>query len=432
MKEFEKRYIHFGLLECDNETIGNCRCELIKNEISQDSWHATITAFDGHVKGIRSIIERPKDIKFTSVNDNETIIIVGKFPSISIATYSDEILKYDVSYYSRHRKWNNKKGEKIYLTFYIPQVELYTINITTIMDYKKGLLFGWDESNNKWDDDTENQINKYSLQSIMGTINFSPILLFSETRINDIKAHITLNQMAIECELQNIDDSIQNIQKTIENEIDDYLTILSFIEGDFIGWFYCVGHEQSIEPDLNSELELYKHTAKIKKSKFNSLRYFYYREKLQILHHELTSLYSSKSNEEKSNIKNIIEKFVIASRASTIETKLIYWHSCLDVIIKNFKSNRQPFSVRVVNACKKMGIEWQDLYPEITDESLSKKADFPINTIRNDLLHNGIYPDNYDNAIIDLFKTKALCERFIMKIIGSDYKDTGLGIIEKF
>ena len=47
------------------------------------------------------------------------------------------------------------------------------------------------------------------------------------------------------------------------------------------------------------------------------------------------------------------------------------------------------------------------------------------------MLHHGIYPDNYDKIFIETFKTKALCERFILKMIGMDYKNTGLGIIDK-
>ena len=434
MKEFEKRYIHYGSLECDNKIIGNCRCELITNEVDSDSWLATISAFNGDPEKLNIVLNRKSGLKFITSNDNYSIIIDGVFPSFQLKPFNDEVLKFHVKHYEKHHTWNILKTDKINFIFYIPPVELYKREYGLSKDYKKGLLHGWNGWKKESGDSNirEEWITEiYPIESSLGKIYFSPIVLFADILNEDNYPVITVEQMAIECELTYSNKSIMEIHADICEEIKNYLTILSFIEGDFINWYYCRGYDQSCDNGLISEIEIYNRSKKRKQSKTFSKKYYNYKNILQNSHLNLSKLYTEKSENDKNKINKLIERFIIASRVLEIDTKLIYWHSCLDVIIKDFEGNRQPFSVRVVNACKAMGVEWQDLYPEITDASLSQKADFPINTIRNDMLHHGIYPDNYDKIFIETFKTKALCERFILKMIGMDYKNTGLGIIDK-
>ncbi|MBL7961814.1 hypothetical protein JNL27_16390, partial [bacterium] len=212
--------------------------------------------------------------------------------------------------------------------------------------------------------------------------------------------------------------------------IEDFLIILSLIEGDFINWYYCIGSEHSLAGFPLSEIELFQLAVKIKKTNFDSIRYHRFRKSLQKLHRYLTLLYSQKNVDDKKSIKKLIEKFVIASRTSAVDTRLIYWHSCLDVIIKKCDGKGKSFSHKLIDACKNMNIEWLDIYVGITEESLDLKAEFPLNRIRNEILHDGIYPDDYGEVIKENRNARALCERFITQIIGADYRDTGFGKVD--
>jgi hypothetical protein len=101
-------------------------------------------------------------------------------------------------------------------------------------------------------------------------------------------------------------------------------------------------------------------------------------------------------------------------------------------LIKECKGEGRSYNHKVIDACIKIGVEWLDIYPEMTITSLEQKAEFPFNRIRNKMIHDGEHPDDYSEVFSELPRIKALCEGIITKIIGVDYKNTGFGMVEKF
>jgi len=433
MKFFDKRYIHYGNLEYKGKMIGSCRCEVVTNEIEPDSWKGTISVFEGSQMDLHRAMGSPNDLQFVSNGEQEILNIKPMSPSFSMSSYNDELLKFRIREFTLQRKYDIKETAKIFLSYFIPFSELYKRRSGVAKHYMKGLLSGWEGWRREYGDDKTNEWNDeiYSLPSPIGEIAFVPIMLFQETPIEEKDATVVVDQMTIECKMKNSELTLKDAKKAFEEVISDYLYVLSFLEGDFLDWYYCQGQARTADEKLVTEIEDYRSTRKRKKPTSLDQRFLKYRQSLQKVHVDLTKAFQSKTQDEKNEIRKVIDRYVVASRVSAVDTRLIYWHSCLDVLAKQFRGEGSSFSHKVVNACKNTGINWLDIYPEINDQSLDEKAEFPINRIRNQMLHHGEYPDDYNEVFREILKTKALCERLITKMIGIDYKETGLGIVER-
>lgn len=434
MKFFDKRYIHYGSLEYKGKIIGSCRCEVVTNEIEPDSWKGTISVFEGSAMDLHRAMDSPYDLQFVSKDDQETLTIKLMFPSLSMSSYNDELLKFRIKEFSLQRKYDIKETTKVFISYFIPFSELYKRRVGVSQHYMKGLLSGWEGWRREYGDgkvtsEWNDEIN--SLPSPIGEIAFIPIMLFKETPIEETDTTVVVDQMIIQCTIEKSELALDDAKKTLDEIIADYLYILSFLEGDFLDWYFCRGTAQGSDKKLILEIENYRSIAKRKKPKHFVERFHKYRQNLQKVHVDLTRVFQSKTPEEKNEIRKVIDRYLVASRVSTIDTRLIYWHSCLDVLAKQSKGEGKSFSHKVVSACKNAAIDWLDIYPEINEQSLEEKAEFPINRIRNQMLHDGEYPDDYNEVLREIPKTKALCERLITKMIGVDYNGTGLGIIER-
>jgi hypothetical protein len=107
---------------------------------------------------------------------------------------------------------------------------------------------------------------------------------------------------------------------------------------------------------------------------------------------------------------------------------LIYFHSCLDVLIKYYDKSDDPFSKRLLHVCKKLGIEWTDIYPELSEEGIeNKKRDFQINALRNNMLHQGEYSEDFQLVMNETYRARGLTERIILKMLGINHHNSGLG-----
>lgn len=431
MKYFDKKHIYFGNLESYGKSIGECRCEINTYEIFPESWYATISAFQGSSSDLPAIMKHESNFRFITSNGQGTIIISGMLPSLSFSSSHDEIVKFQIKDYYQEIIRTSKPSSKLQISYNLPDVEIYKCINGFSKHYKKGYLRGWEGWKNEDLAESDSKVNEwiddiYFVPSDLGIIGFSEILEFSDSTIENKDVTIVFKQMTIQCKIENIQDPMDIILKKIENIIGDYLTILSFIERDRIEWYYCCIYSENREERMYDETLKYRKSI-IRKAPTFSDHFLSNRTKLQKSHIELTKLFSALSETGKGQIEKIISRFLIANRIEAIDTQVIYWHSCLDVLIKEFDVNGRSFNHKLVNACKKSGIEWLDLYPDMTEENISLKKEFPINKIRNEMLHDGEYPENYQLVFSDIPKVRALCERFITKLIGFDYHNSGLG-----
>ncbi len=94
---------------------------------------------------------------------------------------------------------------------------------------------------------------------------------------------------------------------------------------------------------------------------------------------------------------------------------------------KTLGGTGKSFSHRLVDAMKNAAVDWRDIYPGITAESLDAGAQFPINELRNQMLHEGEYPEDYSPVFTEIGRARTLCERLISTYIGVDAKNLDLG-----
>ncbi|MFA6469263.1 MAG: hypothetical protein WCW35_10210 [Bacteroidota bacterium] len=433
MKYFDERYILYGKLENSSGVLGDCRCEINTNEIDLEAWSATVSVFQGSQVALTKSMTDPNGITFISNGPNEEVRVKGARPSVSYGSYNDEILKFDIN--ELYIKKRHKEGipDKLSLTYYIPAVLLYEKRNMVSHHYRKGYLNGWQG----WKKEIEGVniqdewINEQNvIPSPVGTLKISPVFLFKDIDIDGVKTTIIVNQLIIESEIDNPSTSLDAAKIEIEKTIEDYMTTLSLLEADKIDWYYCRGYTSN--QGTLEEIQYYKRSIKRMNPAYYAPRYRLHSDTLKKIHIDLTNCLISKSDNERAVINKIIERFIIASRVPAVDTKLIYWHSCLDVLIKECKGEGRSYNHKVIDACIKIGVEWLDIYPEMTITSLEQKAEFPFNRIRNKMIHDGEHPDDYSEVFSELPRIKALCERIITKIIGVDYKNTGFGMVEKF
>jgi hypothetical protein len=433
MKYFDERYILYGKLENSLGVIGDCRCEINTNELDLEAWSATVSVFQGSQAALAKSMTDPNGITFISNDPSEEIKVKGARPSISYGSYNDEILKFDITELYIKKQHKDGTPDKLYLTYYIPAVLLYEKRNIVSRHHSKGYLNGWLGWKKEIEgiDIQDEWINEqYVIPSPVGTLKISPVFLFKDTDIEGFKTTIIVNQLIIEGEIENPSMSLDAAKCEMEKTIDDYMTTLSLIEADKIDWYYCRGYTSN--QGTIEEAQYFKRSIKRMNPEFYAPRYRLHSDALKKLHINLTKCLSCKTDSERATISKIIDRFVIASRVPAFDTKLIYWHSCLDVLIKECKGEGKSYNHKVIDACIKIGIEWLDIYPEMTINSLEQRAEFPFNRIRNKMIHDGEHPDDYSEVFSELPRIKALCERIITKIIGVDYKNTGFGMVEKF
>ena len=102
----------------------------------------------------------------------------------------------------------------------------------------------------------------------------------------------------------------------------------------------------------------------------------------------------------------------------------------MDLLIKRINGKNKPFDSQLIKACIKSDVEWLDIFPYLTEDYVSKNKSL-LNKIRNEIIHEGQYPENYIKIKKELKSVRALCERLILKLLGIDYKDTCIGYIHK-
>jgi hypothetical protein len=139
------------------------------------------------------------------------------------------------------------------------------------------------------------------------------------------------------------------------------------------------------------------------------------------------------SDEHAQICRDALDRYIIAARKETIDVLLIYIHSCLDVLIKHYDKSNDPFSKKLLHVCQNQGIAWKDLYPELSEEDIEKKQlDFPINKLRNKMLHEGEYSDNHHVVMDETGRARCLAERIILNMLGIDYVNSGFGVKDRF
>jgi hypothetical protein len=436
MKNPEKNRVLYGALKTDVHTLENIRCEVHLNALEPSKMKADIYDLDGTTT-FRFMKEfMGKEITFEYSTGDEEITFNGTVSSGQISGSSDRIGSLRIDDYRQNVYLNRDQVVTASFVYYITPVEMFKRKRMKYFHDMKGLLFGYDDWTNEnqpvWKSDS------HSYQTAIGELVFYSGLVFEENENEQVAVR---DQIKVSTSLNASNIEIEKLKSSVEGILDSYLHIISFLENKFVYWFYG-------EIDARS-----KNGKGMVSSFYKGIPNWEYRGSDYIERHSkeyrdlvpiLVEKYLALSDQKKVELNKAIKQLLIASKPDQpIDTELIYWHSCLDILLKILSGEKASdrkytaFSRKLVLACEEANIEWADLYAYTRREDIFSdqiKADFKITIFRNNMIHHGNYPDDaeFPEVIAENNRAAALAERMVLHTLGVDYRNTPVGKFRNF
>jgi hypothetical protein len=294
----------------------------------------------------------------------------------------------------------------------------------------KGLLLGWrgalDPNDNSWQDDTV----PYDTEA--GRIVFYPGVAFADTSDDST---VVREQLKIVAALTGDLTHIKSTRKVLDQIVGQYLHMASFFEQHLCDWFR-VDIEGRGNEEKGFSLSSYKRLAATKSFELYHIKKYagQYASLLPIAVKKFNFL----AEAVRTNVDKAINQMLYgASSDQSIENKLVYLHSCLDIMIKTVGDSKdwlqksEGFSRKLVLACEDTGIQWLDLYPYLNKQAIfsNEKVDFRINQYRNQIIHEGTYPEfnQYQELTEENSRARALFERLVMAVLGMYDQNSPIG-----
>jgi hypothetical protein len=431
MNDHKKNRVLIGTLKTESQSLENTRCEVHLNTHDTSTMKADIYDLDG-TRTFRFMKDfMGKHVSFQCSSDDEEITFQGTVTSGQISDSSDRIGSVRIDDYQENLYLNREPLVTASLIYYLTPIEMFKRTRMRVFDGVRGVLFGYDD----WTDEAKPvwKDESHSYPTKVGEFVFYPGLIFEEDEGGSVTV---MDQTKVRISMKSEGIVLDSAKGAIENTLQDYLHIVSFLENRFVHWFRCDIDARS----SNGKGMVATIYRRIRKWEYRGNQYVErnaesYRQLLPKLLEKYKALDPSHRNELDTAIRQVL---VAAKPDQPADTELIYWHSCLDILVKALTGDKASkrkglgFSRKLVLACEDVGIEWKDLYQYVTkDEIFSDelKADFKITTIRNNMIHEGIYPS--DKEFADVFAENngaaTLAERMVLRILGMDYRDSPAG-----
>lgn len=428
MTGFTKDRILYCSLRCGDNEVANVRCEIHFNRLDTSEMTADLFDTEGTI-GSKLFKMTSSRLEFTSNSPYEDVRINGQLIGVSQGSDSDKIGRMRVFEYEETFRIHDNPINSLSFLFHITPCDIFSRKRMMVSHDMKGLLFGYkkwtDEDQEIWEeDDTWYDTN-------IGRFCFYPGLVFSEQSDG---SYIVKEQLKVMVNVSGECLDYQKIKVEVQEKLKTFLHILSVLEEKFVDWFYC-------EVDARGETkkgfisELYKRVPNNKYLKSEHLERYAdkYKEILPILVEKYSQLQAGIQTELD---KAIMQALVASVPKTTVETKLVYWHSCLDILVHivgpEAKERRKiGFSKSLIITCENLKIDWKDLYTYLTRDDVfsDRKIDFRITTFRNNMIHRGIYPshEEYQEVFKENARAATLFERIATNILGFDPTDTLIG-----
>lgn len=248
------------------------------------------------------------------------------------------------------------------------------------------------------------------MQSELGAFEISDQFQF--TKKENYKSYY-INTLLNESYIRHISNvepkTIQNYESLIEEKINQIFHLISLIERNRINWT-----KRIISLKNNNTLIRQKITYRWSSPPSDNYRpkienKFLYRENIL----DIFSAFEKLDIAKQKQIIKILYYFQIAYCSPTIETKLIHWHSCLDVLRKEYSYGNNKFSHSIVEIFDKNKIKIDDLVDsEKLDElrTYKKKGCFRFTELRNNYVHDGFdaFHGIYNEVINETSKLRAI------------------------
>jgi hypothetical protein len=433
MKVFEKERVLYGSLRAGTKEIMNIRCEVKLNRVDSSEMRADLYDTQGTI-GSRFLIDFfGKEVCFVSSSDEELIQIDGFIASGQASGDSDKLGTLRIERYREDFFVTHDPTVEATYRYYLTDIIMFRRKNPKQLDTMYGLLVGWDfwsePQTPKWRKET------YAFKTGAGELNFYPGLLFADV---DKKTTQVCDQMMAQVMVTGANINVDEIRLEVQGILETYLHAISFLEGRVVDWFCC---------DVNARSENGRGMVSTAYKRIPGLEYnldtlgHYIDRNCQAYQRVLPSIvdkYGRLESGKKSELDKAIAQMLIGTQPrQSVEIELIYWHSCLDILTKLVSGEKAierknlGFSKRLVLACEDINVEWAELYSYMNREKIfsDEKSDFKITTFRNNMIHEGKYPDleEYDDVFSEIARARALSERMIMKTIGVEYKDTPIG-----
>ena len=431
MSDLEKNRVLYGVLKSASYALENIRCEVNLNPLQPSTMTANI--FD--VQGTNSFRFMKdfmgQEVTFECSSESEQIIFAGVVTSVQSSGTTDKIGAVRIDSYRQDFFLNREPIVSATFVYYLTPVDMFKRTRMMCSHDMRGLLFGYDDYTDEKSPIWKEESHSYSTN--VGQLVFYPGLVFDEDDTGNVIVREQL-KVAITVKEQEID--VETLKSSIEKTLEDYLYIISFLEGKFLYWFYSEIDARALS-GKGFVSNVYKRIPIWEYGKSQYLER-YAKEYRQIVP-GLVTKYISLADQKKLDLDKAIKQLLVASKpAQPIDTELIYWHSCLDILLKAISGESVverkyiAFSRKLVLACEEANIEWVDLYPYVKrDEIFSDdvRADFRITTLRNNMIHEGNYPDpqQFGEVIAENSRAAALAERMILSILGVDYRNSPAG-----
>jgi hypothetical protein len=426
---FNEQYRFVGDLISNNITLENIICELTINTYDTNRMAVKVVPTQGSLMFLLNSLKQNEPLRIKSKEMMDEIILDVGMPLLEINSKTGHTASFVVSMCTIIEHLNDELvHNKIHCSAYIPHSSIFARRRPFTNHYTRGILSGWSEKKEKSSSQEPWEKEEYNYKTNIGFLSIVPSFVFAELPLDEDKekAKVLIDQTYLSLVVkQTMPINLMVEEKFLKN-IEDFFKILSFLEGEFLEW-------KSVSFSYSSGDKLLKHKRiyrRIRKKFDEDKNENYYRKNHKSYHMIVSDLFNSLQKQEFSiynEIIRIIDRFLIASTQKIIDTQLIYWHSCLDIINKYFNSSGKSFSHKLIDCCRINNIDWLDLFPNMTLEALENKEEFLINKIRNNILHHGVYPDDYKPIFKELYQIRALCERLICKMLNVDYKNTGVG-----
>lgn len=430
MSYFGETIIFTGQIYNNGNIVKNVRCELTLDQRNTNKNNIKIFYPDKDSKKIDKITKiNPIFIK--SDMYGRKIFVKSFFVMHRIISVSEPFVLLTANKIVIDDNYSNKNPQKCFFSFHLTKSNILRRKNVITTHASKGLLSGWkvliedklDHEGPEWEEE------EFILPFPFDKSYIIPGFVFE--KFNDDDSYKVYNQLYLTVLFNHASDkNIDLLENEVIRYIDSLLKILSFIEGNYIRWFFATVTLQgkSYVPIL--ERKIFSKVKLPMKKLPDEMYYLRNTEKYKKIIPKIFIKYHELGEGKRKIIDKILDRFMVSTTHDKIDTRIIYWHSCLDLMINILnKQKGNNFSEQLILLCEQYDIEWKDLFPYVDKANLSsKEKGFLINIIRTEIIHKGEYPNDYKIVFYELYKVRALCERLILKYLGIDYRNTPLGI----
>jgi hypothetical protein len=433
MNQFNKHAVAIGSIFNSSTYIEDVKCELSYSKYNTRNIVVHFSNIDRKIKLLKEILDSNESLKFKSFSNNREIYLEGFKYNLNLSYEIGAKLVLFPTESIIIDKYEDTKPSEIRFTFFLPKSQIFKRSSFLVRNKELGLSTGWvkassDNEDMEWDE------RKYLLKGNLGEMSITPGFEFEETNYEEIgfEATLVINQLYMKYKIDLAENDIDEVEVLVKGEINEYLKILSFLECRRMNWNYLNIFAINDESIPVFEKHIFNQIPKTKFLNQEDIHYIKWKSSYQKIYPEIVMKYTKLDLDTKKFIDRVIERYLVAFTHDKIDTKIIYALSCLDLLRNYAKVGNKPFTPKLIEACKKFGIYWLDLFDYLDEESIIKaKADMYLNEVRNNIIHEGHYPDDYTKAIEEVDKAKALCERFILRMLNINYENTGLGIVHQ-